>query len=179
MGILLAIIGIILGLIVLLMFIALFIKREYTVEREVDIAKPTVQVFDYIKYIKNQDQYSVWNQLDPNMQKTYTGADGTVGFMYAWDSQDKRAGKGEQQISSIKEGERVETALHFIRPFEGRSTAYMTTAATGGNSTKVKWGINGKMNYPMNIMLLVLNMEKMMGKDLSGGLNNLKALLEK
>ena len=179
MSILLTIISVIAGLIILLLVIALFIKREYTIEREIAIAQPTPQVFNYIKYIKNQDTYSVWNQLDPAMQKTYTGTDGTVGFVYAWDSTNKQAGKGEQQITAIKDGERIDTALHFIKPFEGRSVAWMNTTPVSGNQTAVKWGINGKMNYPMNIMLLFMNMENMIGKDLSGGLANLKNLLEK
>ncbi|HMC85725.1 MAG TPA: SRPBCC family protein [Chitinophagaceae bacterium] len=179
MTILFTILGVIIGLIVLLLIIALFLKKEYTVQREVSIDKPSQQVFNYIKYVKNQDAYSVWNQLDPAMQKTYTGTDGSVGFVYAWDSTNKQAGKGEQEITTIKEGERVETALHFIRPFEGRSVAYMTTTPASATQTKVLWGINGKMNYPMNIMLLVMNMENMMGKDLAGGLRNLKGILEK
>jgi len=179
MSILITIISVIAAIIVLALIIALFIKKEYTVERDTTINQPVAQVFDYIKYIKHQDAYSVWNKLDPAMQKTYTGTDGTVGFVYAWDSTNKQAGKGEQEITTIKEGERIETGLHFVRPFEGRSVAYMTTHPAGSNQTKVTWGISGKMNYPMNIMLLVLNMENMMGKDLAGGLANLKNILDK
>jgi len=179
MSILLTIISVIAALIILLLVIAMFIKKEYTIEREISINQPVQQVFNYIKYLKNQDTYSVWNQLDPAMQKTYTGTDGTVGFTYAWDSTNKQAGKGEQQITSIKEGERIDMALHFIKPFEGRSVAWMSTTPVAGNQSKVQWGINGKMNYPMNIMLLFMNMENMIGKDLSGGLANLKKILEK
>jgi len=179
MSILLTIISVIAALIILLLVIAMFIKKEYTIEREISINQPVQQVFFYIKYLKNQDAYSVWNQLDPAMQRTYSGTDGTVGFTYAWDSTNKQAGKGEQQITSIKEGERIDMALHFIKPFEGRSVAWMSTTPAAGNQSKVQWGINGKMNYPMNIMLLFMNMENMIGKDLSGGLANLKKILEK
>ena len=35
------------------------------------------------------------------------------------------------------------------------------------------------MNYPMNFMLVVMNMDNMLGGDLSTGLNNLKNVLEK
>jgi Polyketide cyclase / dehydrase and lipid transport len=179
MSILITILSVIAALVALLLIIALFIKKEYTIEREIAINQPTQQVFSYIKQIKNQDIYSVWNRIDPAMQKTYTGTDGTVGFVYAWDSTNKKAGKGEQEITSIKEGERMDMALHFIRPFEGRSVAYMTTTPASANQTKVKWGINGKMNYPMNIMMLFMNMENMLGKDLADGLANLKGILEK
>jgi hypothetical protein len=178
MSILITIISVIAGLVILILIIALVIKKEYTVEREIVINQPLQKVFDYIKYIKNQDVYSVWNRIDPAMQKTYTGTDGTVGFVYAWDSTNKKAGKGEQEITSVRDGDRIDTALHFIRPFEGRSIAYMKTTPAAANQTKVKWGVNGKMNYPMNIMLLFMNMENMMGKDLAGGLANLKGTLE-
>ena len=179
MSILITIISVIIGLIVLLLIIALFLKKEYTIEREVAITQPSFSVFNYIKYIKNQDLYSVWNQLDPAMKKTYTGTDGTVGFVYAWDSNNKKAGKGEQEITFIKEGERMDAAIHFIKPFEGRSIASMTTTPAGTNQTKVKWSIEGKMNYPMNAMLLFMNMEKMIGGDLEDGLANLKKILER
>ncbi len=155
MSILITIISVIIGLIVLLLIIALFLKKEYTIEREVAINQPSPTVFNYIKYIKNQDLYSVWNQLDPSMKKTYSGTDGAVGFTYAWDSNNKKAGKGEQEITLIKEGEQIDTALHFIKPFEGRSVAHMTTTPAAANQTKVKWSIDGKMNYPMNAMLLL------------------------
>ncbi|MEP6749856.1 MAG: SRPBCC family protein [Bacteroidota bacterium] len=178
MSILIAIISFIAGIVLLLLIIALFLKKEYTIERELIINQPAQPVFSYVKQIKNQDAYSVWNRIDPAMQKTYTGTDGTPGFVYAWDSQNKKAGKGEQEITAVKEGERIDMALHFIRPFEGRSVAWMTTSPVSSNQTKVTWGINGKMNYPMNIMLLFMNMEKLIGKDLADGLANLKSSLE-
>jgi hypothetical protein len=35
------------------------------------------------------------------------------------------------------------------------------------------------MPYPMNIMLVFMNMDEILGKDLETGLNNLKGVLEK
>ncbi|MEX2593845.1 MAG: hypothetical protein WD426_13810 [Anditalea sp.] len=47
------------------------------------------------------------------------------------------------------------------------------------NQTKVKWGFNGHMNYPMNLMFLFMDFEKMIDDDLETGLYNLKTALEK
>ena len=69
--------------------------------------------------------------------------------------------------------------LRFIKPFEATDNAYMTTEAINENQTKVKWGFNGKMTYPMNLMLLFMNMEKMLGDYILQGLNNLKTIEEK
>jgi len=154
-------------------------KRDYAVVREVTVNKPKQQVFDYIKFIKNQDNFSKWQLMDPNAEKTYSGVDGTVGFSSAWKSNNKQVGQGVQTLTGIVDGERIDIGLHFIKPFDGLATSYMTTTEVSPNQTTVKWGFNGAMKYPMNIMLAVMNMEKMIGGDLQTGLDNLKTLLEK
>src|SRR5688572_10445584 len=111
-------------LIAIPLIIALFVKKEYKVEREVTINKPKREVFDYVKYLKNQDNYSKWVRMDPNMKKDFRGTDGTVGFVYAWDG-NKDAGKGEQKIKNITEGERVDVEVRFEKPFEAVATAPM------------------------------------------------------
>ncbi len=165
--------------IAVLLLMALFVKKEYAVEREITINKPVAEVFNYIKHIRNQDNYSTWNRKDPNMKKEYRGTDGTVGFVAAWDSKNDEVGKGEQEIKNINEGERMDMELRFYKPFKATDNAYMTTEAVGENRTKVKWGFNGKMPYPMNLMLVFMNMDKMLGTEMQTGLNDLKALLEK
>ncbi|WP_276503443.1 SRPBCC family protein [Terrimonas pollutisoli] len=173
---------IILGVVILagiLLIVALFVKKDYSVEREITINKPKSQVFDYIKYLKNQDNYSVWSRMDPKMKKEYRGTDGTAGFVSAWESDNNKVGKGEQQIDKISEGDRIDLDLHFIEPFEGRADARMVTESVSDNQTKVKWGFDSRMKYPMNIMLLFMNMDKMIGNDLQTGLDTLKSILEK
>lgn len=165
-------------IIALLLLIGLFTKKEYQVKKEVTINLPIQQVFDYIKLLKNQDNYSKWNMLDPNMKKSYKGTDGTVGFVSHWESDKEDVGWGEQEIKKIDEGKRIDFELRFIKPFESTSNAFMTTTALSPNQTKVEWGFDGKMVYPTNLFLLFMDMEKMIGDDLQTGLNNLKKLLE-
>ncbi|MEO6305303.1 MAG: SRPBCC family protein [Bacteroidia bacterium] len=177
MNILITIIAAIVGLIVLLLIIALFIKKETVIEREVIINKSKPEVFEYIKHIKNQDKYSKWNMTDPNMKKEYKGTDGAVGFVYSWDSENKNVGKGEQEIKNISEGEKIEMELRFVKPFVGVSDTSMATQSISEKQTKVKWGFKSKSKYPMNLMSAM--MEGMLSKDLEIGLNNLKNNLEK
>jgi hypothetical protein len=170
---------VVLAIVALPFIVALFVKKEYSVEREVVIAKPKQDVFAYIKLLKNQNEFSKWAKMDPEMVKTFKGEDGTVGFVSAWDSKKDDVGAGEQTIAKITEGERIDYNLHFIRPFESDQTCYLSTEAAGDNGTKVKWGFHGTMVYPTNVLLLVMDMEKMIGDDLQTGLNNLKVILEK
>lgn len=179
MNALLTVLAIVVAIVVLLLVIALFIKKEYTVTREIVVSQPRQKVFDYIKYLRNQDSFSKWSGMDPDMKKEYRGTDGTAGFVSAWDSEMKNVGKGEQQIVKITEGERVDFSIHFIKPFDGLAKAYMATHSESENQTRVTWSFDSEMKYPMNLMLLFMNMEKMIGNDLQVGLNNLKLQLEK
>lgn len=165
-------------LIVLILIIGIFVKKEYSVERSIVVNKPKQEVFTYIRSLKNQNEFSPWAQKDPNMKKEYHGTEGTVGSISTWDG-NKEVGKGEQEITKIDEGNRVDFALRFIEPMEGNGTAYMTTEQAAENQTTVKWGFEGKMGYPMNTMLLFMDMDKMMGPDLEQGLANLKQIMEK
>ncbi|HVM86652.1 MAG TPA: SRPBCC family protein [Puia sp.] len=172
-------------LIIILVIIAIpfvaaaFIPKQYNVEKQVTIDKPVQYVFDYIRHIKNQAYYSKWQMMDPNVEMTYTGTDGSVGFSSAWKSNNKQVGQGEQTITNIVQEKRIDMDLHFIKPFEGKSTAYFVTTAASLNQTIVVWGFNGKMKYPSNLMLLLMNIKKMIGNDLQTNLNNLKNILEK
>lgn len=171
--------ALILTVVAVLLIAGLFLKKDFHVEREVTINKPKDQVFNYIKYVKNQDNFSKWNLADPGMKKDYVGADGTVGFVYKWESTNKEVGQGEQTITKIVEGERMEAALHFVKPFESNAQCFFTTEAVDATQTKVKWGFDSKMPYPMNVMQLFMDMDKQIGGDFQTGLNNLKAVLEK
>jgi hypothetical protein len=170
---------VLIGIVCLFLLMALFINGDYAIEREVTINKPKQEVYDYVKYLKNQNQFSVWAKIDPAMKTEFRGEDATVGFVSAWDSENPDAGKGEQKIVKIDEGNRIDYEIHFIKPFESTDFAYMTFESSSESATKVKWGFNGTMKYPMNLMLLFTDMEKMLAPDLQNGLNNLKALLEK
>ncbi|MCU0430848.1 MAG: SRPBCC family protein [Cytophagaceae bacterium] len=172
--------GVVLALLILTpLFIALFLKKQFTVERDIVINKPKQEVFDFIKLLKNQDSYSVWALKDPSMKKEWRGTDGTVGFVSGWDSQNDEVGKGEQEIIGIQEGQRVDYELRFFKPMEGKDNAYMTTEALSDSTTKVVWGFKGNMAYPMNLMLLFFDMEQMLGADFQNGLSNLKKEVEK
>lgn len=159
--------------------VALFVTNHYAVEREVRISLPKEQVFSYVKKLKNQNNFSKWALTDPNMEKTYQGVDGTVGFISAWSSENEEVGSGEQEIIAIVEGERIDFELRFLSPFQSTDPAYMTTTSIGEAQTKVAWGFKGRMDYPMNIMFLFMDFEQIIGDDLQTGLDNLKVLLEK
>jgi len=170
---------VIVAIIAIPLIMAIFVKTSYDVEREVVINKPKEQVFNYIRFLKNQNEFSKWANIDPNMTKTYRGIDGEVGFVSAWDSQHEEVGTGEQEIVAIEDGYRIDYELRFLKPFQATEPAYMITEDISDNQTKVKWGFSGHMDYPMNLMFLFMDFEKIIGDDLQTGLDNLKEIQER
>lgn len=172
------IILVIVAIILIFLVIALFVDRNYSVERNVIINKPIAEVFDYVRYLKNQDNFSKWAMMDPEMQKWYRGTDGQPGFVSAWKSEKKNVGAGEQEILRIEEGKQIDYELRFLEPFESTQQAYITTTAIDSMQTRVAWGFNGHMAYPSNLMLLFMDFEEIVGDDFQTGLDKLKNELE-
>jgi len=168
---------IILGIIAAILILALFISKDLRATKEIVINKPKDEVFNFIKYLKNQQLYSKWATLDSNMKNEFRGTDGQPGFVNHW-SGNRKVGEGEQEITAVEEGKALHTDLRFIKPFKSFAKAKMTVEALDAGRTKVTWGFESKMNYPMNVMKLFMNMNEAIGNDFSTGLANLKRLLE-
>ena len=109
---------IILVIVAIPLIAAMFIKKNYTIKRGIVINKQTASVYNYVRYLRNQEQYNKWVMTDPNMKKQFTGTDGNEGFIYAWDSNDKKAGKGEQEIKKLVDGKLVTSEVRFEKPMK-------------------------------------------------------------
>jgi len=164
------------GIIALLLLIALFMKREHFVNREIIINAPRQKVFDYIKLLKNQDEFNKHAMAGPDRKREFKGTDGTVGYIYAW-SGDKNAGVGEKEIKNIIDGKRIETEIRFVKPMKATANIIMETESLSDNQTKVSWSNAGTLIYPINIMIPM--MEKHVVKDMDISLSTLKNILEK
>lgn len=176
MNIILTILLILAGIIALLLIIALFMKKEHYVKREIIINAPRQKVFDYVKLLKNQDKFNKHAMTGPDRQRKYKGTDGTVGFIYAW-SGNKKAGEGEKEIKNIIEGKRIETEIRFVKPMAATACIIMETESLSDDQTKVSWSNAGTLKYPINIFVPM--MEKMLPKEMDSSLSTLKNILEK
>lgn len=164
------------GIVALLLIGALFMKREHYVKREIVINAPLQKVFDFLKLLKNQDQFNKWARAGKDRKEETKGTDGTVGFIYSW-SGDKSAGEGEKEIMNIVEGKRIETEIRFVKPMQISACVIMETESLSDNQTKVNLSNAGTLKYPLNIMIPIA--EKNFAKDMDGSLLRLKNILEK
>ena len=157
----------------LVIILALIAPKGYEVSRSIELDHSPEKVWQHLKFLKKQQEWSPWARKDLNMDLTFTGVDGEIGATSHW-SRNKDVGEGEQEITRIVEGERIEQDLRFLKPYKSQSDCYMTLEEYEVNKSKVTWGFTGKNKFPMSIMMLFMSMDKMVGKDFEQGLQNLK-----
>lgn len=164
------------AVVLLVLVLYLLAPATYDVSRTIEVRQAPEAVFDYLKYLKNQDDWSPWGKRDPHMKKGFRGTDGTVGAVSTWEG-NKQVGAGEQEITRIVPGQRIESKLRFLKPWKSTSDAYLEVEPAAGGSL-VRWGFRGSNGFPMRLMMLFMSMDKMVGKDFEEGLATLKAKLE-
>lgn len=175
MNIFITILLVIVGILSLLLIIALFTKKGYHIQCEMIINAPLQKVFDYVKFLKNWDNFNERAVADPSKKNEFKGTDGTVGFIYAW-SGNKKVGEGEKEIKFISEGERIDTEIRFVKPFALTGFTNMFTESVSANQTKVRYSNASTLKYPLNILIPMV--EKGIIKDMDISLAALKAILE-
>ena len=150
--------------------------KDMFIHKSIVIDKPRQEVYDYLKFSLNQNKFSVWNMTDPNQKVTTQGKDGTVGFVYTWDSENKNVGAGSQEIKALEEGERIEYELRFERPMKNVAKSEFHLMAINEDQTEVSWDFRGPTKFPMSLFKGIF--QRMLGKDLAQSLENLKGVLE-
>ncbi|MCM5664126.1 SRPBCC family protein [Galbibacter mesophilus] len=168
---------ILIGFLILGFILFLIAPKNYHVSRSIEVERPLSEVYSYLKYLKNQDEWSPWSKKDPNMHKEISGEDGTVGAVSYWKG-NKEVGEGEQEITKLVPNEAIYSELRFLKPFASTSDAYLKVKAISPEATTVSWGFSGNYTFPMNIIMLFMSMDKTVGKDFEQGLKDMKSILE-
>lgn len=150
--------------------------KPYTVIRTATIAAPPERVRDLLRDFHEWKAWSPWEDVDPAMDRTYTGADSGVGAHYAWEG-NKKAGKGWMRITRDEPGT-VGADLHFDKPFPADSTFVFTLTPSGADATTVEWRLDGALSPLMRVFSLVKSMDSLVGPDFERGLARLKRVAE-
>lgn len=148
----------------------------YTVERSATIAAPPQEVFALLIDFHRWADWSPWEDMDPNADKTYTGADTGVGARYAW-SGNRKVGQGSMEITDAVEPSRIKIALEFLKPFKASNTTTFTLTPEG-EGTRVSWAMTGRKTFMTRVIGVFKSMDSMVGPDFEKGLAQLKAKAE-
>ena len=149
---------------------------NYQVERTITIDANPSPIYDRIVDFHKWPSWSPWEDMDPNMTKSYAGSESGVGASYSWKG-NRKVGEGSMTITDVTEPSRVALDLHFLRPFKARNKTVFSLEPTD-ESTKVTWTMTGEHNILSRIMSVFVSMDKMVGKDFDKGLARLKADVE-
>ncbi len=160
-----------LALVLLILGLGFFAKRNYHIERNLEIRAPKTLVHEQVRLFKNFKVWSPWNELDPNMQSSIMGTDGEPGAVYQWSGNDD-VGAGSQTIRKVTP-DRIDLDLAFTEPFESKSPVFFHLEEKGAN-TKVSWGFDVHFPFPINVWAMFTNVDKALGKDYERGLVNLQ-----
>lgn len=150
--------------------------NEFRVVRETSIKSPPELVFALVNDLRKWDDWSPWAKLDPNCKMTYGESEEGKGAWYSWNGNNK-VGEGKLTITGSQPSQDLRLRLEFIRPFKCENDVDFTFKPDSGG-TRVIWGMVGKNNFMSKAMCLVMNMDKMVGKDFEKGLSSLKSLAE-
>ena len=147
------------------------------VQRSVGINAPPERIFPLISDFHQWLTWSPYEQKDPAMKRTYSGAERGKGAAYAWDG-DKNVGSGRMEILDVSAPSKIVIKLDFFKPFEGHNTAEFTMLPQG-DGTHVTWVMHGPANFMSRLIQVFMNLDNMIGKDFEAGLANLKTITEK
>lgn len=164
--------------IVVVAAILLFATRPDTfrVERSITIDAAPEKIFMLVNDFRAWRQWSPWENIDPNLKRSYSGAASGEGAAYAWEGNNK-IGSGRMEILNATSPAQIIIQLDFIKPFAARNTAEFNFKQNGA-TTEVVWAMHGSNSYMHKLMGLFFSMDKMVGASFETGLMNLKAIAE-
>ena len=115
--------------------------------------------------------------MDPELKRTYSGAESGTGAVYSW-SGNRKAGQGRMEITDATLPSKVQIDLVFEKPWKARNETVFTIEPQGSGS-RVTWSMTGKNTLVTKVMGIFKSMDKMLGPDFEKGLARLKATTEK
>lgn len=148
----------------------------FRVERHVVIDRPAADIFPLLEDFHAWTQWSPWEGLDPNLKRTYRGADRGKGAVYEWEGNGK-VGKGHMEIIRSDSPTHLTIDLSFLRPFKAENAAAFDLEPQG-SGTEVSWAMYGPLPFASKLMSVFVSMDQLIGKDFEKGLGKLKAAVE-
>jgi hypothetical protein len=172
------IIAVVIAIVIAVVLISAMTKPDILrVQRVATIKAPAESIFQVINDFHRWGSWSPWENKDPAMKRTFSGAGSGKGAVYAWDG-NKNVGSGRMEILDASMPSKITIKLDFFKPFEAHNTAEFTMLPQG-DATHITWVMHGPAPFMSKVMQVFMNMDNMIGKDFEIGLANLKKLTEK
>ena len=152
------------------------VMAGYSVERSTTVNAPATRVHELVDDFHHWTRWSPWEDLDPALERAYSGPDRGVGAHYAW-SGNKKAGAGDMTITADTP-QQVDIALNFLKPFPARNRIELVLIPAGDAATAVEWRLHGELSGVIRLFSVVKSMDSLVGPDFEKGLARLKRVAE-
>lgn len=150
--------------------------NTYSVERSAMVNAEPARVYEEIVNFHNWTKWSPWEDVDPQLKRTYSGAESGVGAVYGWTG-NRKAGQGRMEITDATRPSTVQIDLVFEKPWKARNDTVFTIQPEGSGS-RVTWSMSGKKTLMTKVMGIVKSMDDFLGPDFEKGLARLKTTAE-
>lgn len=149
---------------------------EFEVVRQAVISAEPSRIHGLIDNLHEWTKWSPWEDLDPQLQRTYTGPEAGIGAKYAWIG-NRKAGAGSMEVIASADRE-IGIQLVFEKPWKATNQVLFELNPTESGATEVVWRMTGEQQGLMKVLSKILPTDKIVGKDFEKGLARLKAVVE-
>jgi hypothetical protein len=151
---------------------------EFTITRSAFIPAPPEAVFPLVNSFREWSRWSPWEDVDPALERTYSGPEAGVGAAYSWKG-NRRAGAGTMQILDSRAPDldseapaSVRIRLVFVKPFKAVNPTGFTFEPDH-EGTRVTWSMKGENKGLASLFARFVDMDRMVGRDFEKGLARL------
>ncbi len=149
---------------------------DFHITRTATVSAPPSMVFERVNDLRQWQAWSPYEKLDPEAKKTYEGPNSGVGASFSWTG-NSRAGAGRLTITESHPSEVLRMRLEMFKPFAAVNDVEFTFR-TEGDWTAVTWKMSGRNGFLGKAFGLIMNMDKVIGKEFETGLSNLNAVVK-
>lgn len=170
------IVAIVVIIVLAVLILAALRPSTFRIAREATIAAPPHSIFTLISDFREWPKWSPWEKLDPELQRTISGAAAGKGAIYEWRG-NKKVGQGRMEITHALPPRQIDIDLQFMAPWKAHNQTQFQLSPVG-DSTTVTWAMTGTSPFMFRLMGLFMNMDNMIGKDFEKGLAAMKRVAE-
>ena len=147
----------------------------FRIERTVTIAAPASLVFSHLENFHRWATWSPYHKLDPDAEETFSGPASGPGASFHY--RGRKIGEGRMTVTTALPNQLLAIEADFIKPFAATNQiAFALNPAPNG--VTVSWAMSGNNNFLFKAFGLVVNVDRMVGKEFETGLADLKRLSE-
>lgn len=147
---------------------------QFSLSRSAHVDADPARVHGLLDDFHQWRAWSPWEDVDPDLQRKYSGPERGEGARYEWSGNNK-AGQGTMEIVE-SDPSKVVVDLVFLKPFKAQNVTRFDLAPSAGG-TDVTWTMSGDRN-PVMHLLGKLYFDRAVGRDFEKGLARLRTAAE-